>query len=78
MTTLGGGGVAAYGLNYQYLATADYFLRYLRTNPELIPRATLVVDPLLTNADGKADDIVDFAIEIDGVATHSVQVRSSA
>jgi len=77
MTTLGGGGVGAYGLNYQYLATADYFLRYLGANPELIPRATLVVDPLVTKSDGKEDDIVDFAIEIDSEPTHSVQVKSS-
>ena len=77
MTTLGGGGVGAYGLNYQYLATADYFLRYLGANPELIPRATLVVDPLVTKSDGEEDDIVDFAIEIDSEPTHSVQVKSS-
>jgi hypothetical protein len=78
MTALGGGGVAASGLNYQYLVTAEYFLRYLRQNPELIPRAALVVDPLLANADRVEDDIVDFAIEVDDELTHHCQVKSSA
>ncbi len=77
MTTRGGGAVAAYGLKYQYLATADYFLRYLREHPELIQRATLVVEPLLINADGKDDDIVDFAIEVDDVASHHIQVKAT-
>lgn len=78
MTAVGGGGVAAYGLKYQYLVTADYFLRYLRQNPELIPRAVLLVDPLISRPDGTADDIVDFAIEVDGVATHHIQVKASS
>jgi len=39
MSSLGGGGVAAYGLYYQYLVTAEFFLRFLRQNPELIARA---------------------------------------
>jgi hypothetical protein len=77
MTSLGGGGIAAFGLNYQYLVTAEFFLQYLRQNPDLIPRAALVVDPLLTQADGKEDDIVDFAIEVDDEATHHSQVKSS-
>lgn len=77
MTTLGGGSVAAYGLKYQYLATADYFLRYLREHPELIPRATLVVEPLLINPAGKDDDIVDFAIEVDDSASHHIQVKAT-
>jgi hypothetical protein len=37
VTTLGGA-VAAYGLHYQYLVTAELFLRFLRENPELIAR----------------------------------------
>jgi hypothetical protein len=64
VSPLGGGAVAAYGLNYQYLATLDYFLRFLRANPELIPRSTLVIEPLLVKEDGDGDDIVDFAIEV--------------
>ena len=77
MSSLGGGGIAAFGLNYQYLVTAEYFLRFLRQNPELIPRATLVVEPLVAKPDGKEDDVVDFAIEVDGEATHHTQAKSS-
>jgi hypothetical protein len=81
MTTHGGGEIAAYGLSYQYMATADHILRYLHSNPEAIPRATLIVEPLLPKADGKdddeEDDIVDFAIEIDDEAADSAQVKSS-
>lgn len=77
MTSRGGGAAAAYGLKYQYLATADYFLRYLREHPELIARATLVVEPLLLKADEKEDDIVDFAIEVDDVASHHIQVKAT-
>jgi hypothetical protein len=75
MTTLGRGSVAAYGLKYQYLATVEYFLRYLREHPELIARTTLVVEPLFKNANEADDDIVDFAIELDDVAIHHTQVR---
>lgn len=77
MSALGGGGVAAFGLDYQYLVTVEFFLRYLRQNPELIPRATLVVDPLLINTGGVEDDIVDFGVEVDGESTHHCQVKSS-
>ena len=75
--TIGGGEVAAYGLRYQYLATIDFFLHFLREHPELIQRATLVVDPLLAKSDGHDDDIVDFAIEIDSEATHHIQVKAT-
>lgn len=78
MTSLGGGEIAAYGLSYQYLVTLDYVLRYLRTNPALIQHATLVVEPLIPKPDGKTDDIVDFAIEVDGESADQVQVKSSA
>jgi hypothetical protein len=77
MTTLGGGSVAAYGLKYQYLATVEYFLRYLRLHPELIARTTLVVEPLFKNANEADDDIVDFAIELDDVAVHHIQVKAT-
>jgi hypothetical protein len=77
MNTLGGGGVAAFGLRYQYLVTVDFFLRFLQQNPDLIARATLIVEPLLARSDGQPDDIVDFAVEVDGGATHHSQVKSS-
>lgn len=75
---LGGGGVAAFGFSYQYLQTAEVFLTLLRENPELIARATLVIEPLHKKPDGKDDDVVDFAIEVDGEVMHSVQVKSSS
>jgi hypothetical protein len=78
MTDLGGGGVAAFGFSYQYLQTAEVFLTVLRENPELIARATLVVEPLHKKADGKEDDVVDFAIEVDSDVVYSVQVKSSS
>jgi hypothetical protein len=78
MTDLGGGGIAAFGFSYQYLQTAEFFLTLVRDSPELIPRATLVVEPLRKKADGKDDDVVDFAIEVDGEVMHSVQVKSSS
>ncbi|MCX2930867.1 hypothetical protein ORI20_11300 [Mycobacterium sp. CVI_P3] len=78
MTDLGGGGVAAFGFSYQYLQTADVLLKLLRENPELISRATLVVEPLHKKADGKDDDVVDFAIEVDSEVMYSVQVKSSS
>jgi hypothetical protein len=53
MTTIGGGESAAYGLKYQYLATLDYYLRFLREQPELIASSTLVVAPLLIKPDGE-------------------------
>ncbi|XTP37490.1 hypothetical protein ACORG1_15350 [Mycobacterium sp. TJFP1] len=77
MTELGGGGVAAFGFSYQYLQTAEVFLTFLRDNTEQIPRATLVVEPLHTKADGEDDDVVDFAIEVDGDVLYSIQVKSS-
>lgn len=74
---MGGGAVAAYGLKYQYLATLDYFLRYLREYPELIPCSSLVVEPVLEDGEGEDDDIVDFAIEVDGVAAQYIQVKAT-
>jgi hypothetical protein len=77
MNPPGGGRVAAYGLNYQYLATAEFFLGFLRKNIDLLPRAVLVIEPSGAKADSKNDDIVDLAIEIDGEATHHIQVKAS-
>lgn len=75
---LGGGGVAAFGFSYQYLQTAEVFLSLLRANPELIAHAALVIEPLRTKPDGKDDDVVDFAIEVDGEVLCSVQVKASS
>jgi hypothetical protein len=40
MVALGGGGIAAFGLRYQYLVTAEYVLGFLRNNLALIPHAS--------------------------------------
>ncbi|WP_156751580.1 hypothetical protein [Mycobacterium sp. 1245111.1] len=77
MTTLGGGSIAAYGLRYQYLATVEYFLRYLREHPDLIARTTLVVEPLFKSVNDADDDIVDFAVELDDAAVHQLQVKAT-
>jgi hypothetical protein len=78
MVALGGGGIAAFGLRYQYLVTAEYVLAFLRNNLALIPHANLVIEPLHKKDDGKDDDVVDFAIEIDDEPSHNVQVKSSS
>ena len=78
MVALGGGGIAAFGLRYQYLVTAEYVLGFLRNNLALIPHATLVIEPLHRKDDGKDDDVVDFAVEIDDEPSHNVQVKSSS
>ncbi|GAB3037642.1 hypothetical protein [Mycobacterium bourgelatii] len=78
MVALGGGGIAAFGLRYQYLVTAEYVLAFLRKDLALIPHADLVIEPLHKKDDGKDDDVVDFAIEIDDEPSHNVQVKSSS
>ncbi|MEV6557520.1 hypothetical protein AB0M22_17510 [Nocardia sp. NPDC051756] len=76
--TMPSGGIsAAYGFNYQYLATAVYVLRRLRDDLSLLARTVLVVEPDSVSATGVADDIVDFAIEVDGEAVERVQVKAS-
>src|ERR1700730_17502048 len=78
MGALGGGGIAAFGLRYQYLVAAEYVLAFLRDNLALIPHTQLLTEPLHKQSDGKDDDAVDFAIEIDDEPSHSVQVKSSS
>lgn len=78
MVALGGGGIAAFGLRYQYRVTAEYVLAFLRNNLALIPHANLVIEPLHQKDDGKDDDVVDFALEIDDEPSHNVQVKSSS
>lgn len=75
--TAGGGTIAAFGLKYQYMATIEQFLRYLRGNLDLLPRVALEVEPLVFAAGGAVDDIVDFGFLTDGIATHHYQVKSS-
>ncbi|NHE67797.1 hypothetical protein G9U53_26185 [Rhodococcus sp. D-46] len=72
-----GGISAAYGFHYQYLVTAVHILRRLREDLSLVGRATLSIEPESVGANGGADDIVDFSIEIDGKVAQRVQVKSS-
>lgn len=78
MVALGGGGIAAFGLRYQYMVTAEYVLAFLRNDLALIPRAVLVIEPLHKKDDGKDDDVVDFAIDVDDERSQNVQVKSSS
>ncbi|MFM9378076.1 hypothetical protein [Gordonia sp. VNK21] len=73
-----GGTAAAFGFSFQYLATAAYVLNLLCTT-EIDPRTvTLVVEPPgAIESDVPDDDIVDFAVLVDGVVYRSVQVKAS-
>ncbi len=77
MTTAGGGTVAAYGLRYQYLSTIEHFLYHLRNNLEVLPRTSLLVEPVIVNPDGSSDDIVDYGFLTDDAHSHHYQVKSS-
>ena len=72
---MSGGRSSAYGFLYQYLATADYFLRYLSADIDPADVALLVEPTALTGSD---QDIVDFAIENNGVVVERVQVKGSS
>ena len=77
---MSGGRSSAYGFLYQYLATADYFLRYL--SPADIDPAdvALPLEPTAPTTRGIGDDqdIVDFAIENNGVVVERAQVTGSS
>lgn len=78
--TTDGGGVAAFGYRYQYLVTAEEVLRILASGIVDLDSVVLIVEP--TRADLKSgsdadNDVVDFAIEINGQVTQRVQVKSS-
>lgn len=77
---MSGGRSSAYGFLYQYLATADYFLRYLCAGDTDPAEVALLVEPtaLTTRGMGDDQDVVDFAIENNGVAVERVQVKGSS
>jgi hypothetical protein len=77
---MSGGRQAAYGYRYQYLVTAEFFLRYLRDHLSELASTVLHVEPPTLAARGAAadDDIVDFGIEVAGEVTTTVQVKGSA
>ena len=71
-----GGTRSAFGYLYQYVASAEYYLRSLSEHPT----AALLVEPTALASRGLAadDDIVDFAVEVDAVVVDKVQVKGSA
>lgn len=73
---MSGGTRSAFGYLYQYVATAEYYLRFLSEHPT----AALLVEPTALASRGVAadDDIVDFAVEVDAVVLDKVQVKASA
>ena len=77
---MGGGRQSAYGYRYQYLATADHILRYLRNHLGELASIALHVEPTSLAQRGVAadDDIVDLAVEFDGVVVDKVQVKASS
>lgn len=78
--TSDGGGVAAFGYRYQYLATAEEFLRVIAARTHSLNDVTLIVEPTRADVGSGSeadDDIVDFAIEIEGTITRRVQVKAS-
>ncbi|TDZ96337.1 NB-ARC domain-containing protein [Mycobacteroides salmoniphilum] len=76
---MAGGNQSAWGYRYQYLATIERFLRYLRDHLGELANIALLVEPtnLATLGFAQDDDIVDFAIENDEVVVERTQVKSS-
>ncbi|MFE0748085.1 hypothetical protein [Gordonia sp. NPDC058843] len=75
--TAGGGTIAAYGLRYQYMITIERFLSHVRDNLGSLPRTDLLVEPVVLQAGGESDDIVDFGFVVDDIHSHHFQVKSS-
>ncbi|WP_237165879.1 hypothetical protein [Mycolicibacterium peregrinum] len=77
MTTVDGGTNAAYGFNFQFVTTAEYFLRHLRGNFDKVGTMALHIESASLGTSQQHDDIVDFAIEVDGVIDTRIQVKAS-
>ncbi|WP_176234621.1 hypothetical protein [Mycobacterium simiae] len=77
MTTTDGGTNAAYGLNFQYVTTAEFFLRHLRGNFDKVGSMALHIESGALAESADDDDIVDFAIEEDEAIRTRAQVKSS-
>jgi hypothetical protein len=78
--TADGGGFAAFGFRYQYLAAADHILQQLIEHDGGVSQLALVVEPtrLEDVADGDADEVVDYAVTGgDAVVDDRVQVKAS-
>jgi hypothetical protein len=63
VTTTDGGTNAAYGFNFQFVTTAEFFLRHLRENFDKVGTMALHIESATLAESSEHDDIVDFAIE---------------
>ena len=77
---MAGGNQSAFGYRYQYLATIERFLRYLRDHIGELAAIALYVEPttLLSQGIARDDDIVDFAVEHDHGIVERNQVKGSS
>jgi hypothetical protein len=79
-----GGNQSAFGYRYQYIATIERFLAFLRERLDQrvqdVALIALHVEPTTLSQEGIArdDDIVDFAIELDRAIVERVQVKGSS
>ena len=77
MTTTDGGTNAAYGFNFQFVTTAEFFLRHLRENFDKVGTMALHIESASLAESTEHDDIVDFAIEEDEAIATKAQVKAS-
>ncbi len=77
MTTTDGGRNAAYGFNFQFVTTAEFFLRHLRENFDKVGTMALHIESASLAQSTEHDDIVDFAIEEDEAIATKAQVKAS-
>lgn len=77
---MAGGNQSAFGYRYQYLATIERFLRYMRDHLGELPAIALHIEPTTLMSEGVArdDDIIDFAIELDDQIVERDQVKGSS
>ena len=77
---MAGGNQSAFGYRYQYLATIERFLRFMRDHLGELSSVALHVEPtaLMTEGIARDDDIIDFAIELDNEIVERVQVKGSS
>lgn len=77
MTTTDGGTNAAYGFNFQFVTTAEFFLRHVRENFDKVGTMALHIESATLAESAEHDDIVDFAIEEDAAIDMKAQVKAS-
>lgn len=77
---MAGGNQSAFGYRYQYLATIERFLRYMRDHLGELGSIALHVEPTALMREGVArdDDIIDFAIESNNEIVERDQVKGSS